>query len=220
MGAEVAVVDGLLQASPVRVADAVLVLDAGAPWGSGRCPPLGDLRAPEEALRAAADVTALVVDGAADGGAGGGGDASARAGAAGEGAIRLRSWIEGGIEASGRRVDVASLRGMRVGLVVGIARPERVVAALARRGIEPSAVVALGDHASFAGVRGGDLGGASVDAWLTTSRCATKLPAAVSGAPVVALDHRIDALPLCAALLARGGGKDASARGRIEGALC
>ncbi|NUQ77461.1 MAG: tetraacyldisaccharide 4'-kinase, partial [Polyangiaceae bacterium] len=60
LGASVAVVDGLLQASPAPLTDAILVLDALAPWGSEKCPPLGDLRAPKEALLLAADHVAVV----------------------------------------------------------------------------------------------------------------------------------------------------------------
>ncbi len=49
------VVDGLLQAAPVRLAASLLVVDAEAPWGSGRCPPLGDLRAERGRLLKACD---------------------------------------------------------------------------------------------------------------------------------------------------------------------
>jgi hypothetical protein len=32
----------------------------------------------------------------------------------------------------------------------------------------------------------------TVDAWITTARCATKLPDNLGGKPVLALDHRLD----------------------------
>ncbi len=40
-------------------------------------------------------------------------------------------------------------------------------------------------------------------AWLTTARCATKLPAAIGGKPVLALDHRLDVTELIAELVGR-----------------
>lgn len=52
---DVAVVDGLLQTTPVRLAYSVLALDPRRPWGSGRVVPFGDLRAPPASLRVAAD---------------------------------------------------------------------------------------------------------------------------------------------------------------------
>jgi hypothetical protein len=30
-----------------------------------------------------------------------------------------------------------------------------------------------------------------IDVWLTTGKCATKLPMAIAGAPVLTLDHRV-----------------------------
>jgi hypothetical protein len=53
--ADVIVLDGPAQTSPVRAALALLAVDADAPWGSGRVVPAGDLRAPRAALVAAAD---------------------------------------------------------------------------------------------------------------------------------------------------------------------
>src|SRR6185312_4199002 len=55
------VADALLQTAPRRLALGVLVVDALALWGSGACPPAGDLRAPREDLLAAADVIAALV---------------------------------------------------------------------------------------------------------------------------------------------------------------
>ena len=54
LGHRVLVADGLLQAAPRRLAAALLVLDALAPWGAGACPPAGDLRALPAALLSAA----------------------------------------------------------------------------------------------------------------------------------------------------------------------
>ena len=187
LGLRVLVIDGLLQATPTRLAASVLVLDAAAPWGGGACPPAGDLRAPRKALLAAADhVVAL-----------GGGDRSAECP---RDAIAIHGRIEGAIDARGDRWSLADLAGRRVGLLMAIARPGRIEAALRAAGIAPRPVIALADHA-IPGAR--DLARAArveVDAWLTTARCAVKLPAAIGGAPVLVLDHRIDVAPLCARL--------------------
>jgi tetraacyldisaccharide 4'-kinase len=61
LGHRLLVVDGLLQAAPRRVDLSILVLDAAAPWGSGACPPAGDLRAPRGALLGAADLLAAIL---------------------------------------------------------------------------------------------------------------------------------------------------------------
>src|SRR6185503_3810230 len=60
LGFRALILDGLLQAAPARLTDAILVLDAAAPWGSGACPPAGDLRAPPGALLAAADHVVVI----------------------------------------------------------------------------------------------------------------------------------------------------------------
>jgi tetraacyldisaccharide 4'-kinase len=53
--AEVAILDGVLQTAPRRASLALLAVDPSRPWGSGACPPRGDLRAPRAALLAHAD---------------------------------------------------------------------------------------------------------------------------------------------------------------------
>ena len=184
LGFRVVVVDGLLQAAPARLAGSILVLDAAAPWGGGACPPAGDLRAPREALLAAADHVVAV----------GAGDRSAEHP---PGTIAIHSRIEGAIAASGERWSLASLARCRVGLFVAIARPSRIEAALRGAGVDPRPVIALADHAIPSAH---DLARAArfeVDVWLTTARCAVKLPAAIERAPVLALEHRLDVAPLC-----------------------
>jgi tetraacyldisaccharide 4'-kinase len=187
LGFRVVVADGLLQAAPARLAASILVLDAAAPWGGGACPPAGDLRAPREALLAAADhVVAL-----------GSGERSAECPPE---AIAIAGRIEGAIAANGERWSLASLARRRVGLFVAIARPSRIEAALRVAGIDPRPVIALADHA-IPSAR--DLARAArfeVDVWLTTARCAVKLPDAIARAPVLALEHRLDVAPLCLSL--------------------
>lgn len=186
LGARVLVVDGLLQARPAPLAAGILLLDAAAPWGAGQCPPLGDLRAPPPALLAAADhVAALGTSPAAD---------------LPPSALLLPSTVTSAEDATGRSIPLADLAGARFGLLVGVARPARLVAALAASNLHPAVVLALADHAVFSRR---DLDRAArlrVDAWLTTRRCATKLPARLGSAPVLALDHRVDVSGLVARL--------------------
>lgn len=205
-GQTVLVVDGLLQTAKGRLDDAVLVLDATNPFGSGFCPPLGDLRAPREALLREADhVVALVQE------------ASSVSEELPEHAEKLPSAIGGVVDACGSRAPLASLRGKRLGLLVGIAHPERVVASLRAAGIEPFPCITLADHAWFAWFDEATLRPceqARVDAWLTTARCATKLPPALFGAPVLALAHEVDVRALLGRLKVAGGsGLLSAARG-------
>jgi tetraacyldisaccharide 4'-kinase len=53
--ADVIVLDGVTQLAPKRATLALLASNTRAPWGSGACPPLGDLRATREAILAATD---------------------------------------------------------------------------------------------------------------------------------------------------------------------
>lgn len=184
------VVDGLLQASPRRLDDAVLVLDGGSPFGSGRCPPLGDLRAPVPALVAAADHVVVL------------GDAAAEADAP-EGSIVLPSSTLGASDERGLRHGLDGLAAARVGLIVAIARPARVLDALARSRVRPEVVITLADHARFGADVLARAAALRVDAWLTTSRCATKLPPRLGGAPVLALEHQVDVCPLLPRLSSR-----------------
>lgn len=181
VGAQVIVLDGVLQTSPRRLDDAVLVLDAAAPWGSGACPPAGDLRAPRTALLRASDHVAILTSGV-----------RAFPEGAPEGAVSVPSSVAFATNAEGERRPLASLASLRLGLIVGIARPERVVATLDRAGIRPAVMMALADHASLAPEEIRGAARAHVDAWLTTERCAVKLPANLGGREVLALEHRLD----------------------------
>jgi tetraacyldisaccharide 4'-kinase len=179
LGHRVQVVDGLLQAAPIRVALSILVLDATAPWGSGACPPAGDLRAPREALLDAADVVAAILPAGA----------TLPEELAALGAIAVPSRIE---SAGGR--PLGALVGLRLGLLSTVARPARVLDALASAGLRPAVTLRFGDHASpdLGRSAGGRVAGHRVDAWLATARCAVRLPAEVAGAPVLPLEHRLD----------------------------
>ena len=196
LGHGVLVVDGLLQSAPARLSAALLTLDALAPWGAGACPPAGDLRAPPEALLGACDHVAVIVpEGAV-----------MEDELAGLGAIAVPSRVAGAISASGERVTLSSLASMRLGLLVGVARPSRIAKALERAGVTLHASIALGDHAAF-GPR--DLARAAhhrVDAWLTTARCATKLPAGVGATPLLSIEQHLSVEALMERLAGPGAG--------------
>jgi tetraacyldisaccharide 4'-kinase len=213
-------VDGLLQAAPVRLALSILAVDALAPWGAGQCPPAGDLRAPRQALLAAADVVAAVhADGeraplaatpdhpgpsSGEPGcppAAGPWDApsvaelEASAGALDRAVRRVGAELTAVCAASGCPVPLHELAGARIGLVLAVARPLRIVASLARRGIHPTETRLYSDHAVPVRSEGaGWLLGrrrGSVDLWLTTPKCASKLGPTHAGARVLVLHHRM-----------------------------
>ncbi|GMV13784.1 MAG: hypothetical protein AMXMBFR56_20080 [Polyangiaceae bacterium] len=117
---ELVIVDGLLQARPERLACSLLVLDERQPWGSGRCPPAGDLRAAPGELLARADAV-----------------------------VMPRGSLLGARTDQGELLSVAALRGRRLGLALAIARPERVLRDLRAQGVEPELVATQADHGRF-----------------------------------------------------------------------
>jgi tetraacyldisaccharide 4'-kinase len=195
LGHRLLVLDGPLQTAPERLHLAVLVLDAARPWGGGACPPVGDLRASRAALLRAADVVALVDP-----------DGEEASPEAPRGAVRIPSHIAGGIAADGAATPLEAIGALRVGLLLAIARPDRVVARLARAGIRPRVSLCLLDHGVPSARLLAEAARAPVDAWLTTARCATKLPAHIGGHPVLALDHRVDVTDLVARIATDAGG--------------
>ncbi|HKQ70736.1 MAG TPA: tetraacyldisaccharide 4'-kinase [Polyangiaceae bacterium] len=184
--AEVLVVDGLLQSRPQRIARSLLVLDSADPWGSGHCPPIGDLRAPPRALLGAADAIAWVGE---------------------RGASRpddfewLRARHEVGIEIAGTSSSDSesllapqALAKMRLGLVLAIARPHRVLVALGRLGVVPETTVLFADHEvpSVREITRAMHHGERPAAWLTTKKCATKLPTFIDAAPVLTIQQNME----------------------------
>ncbi|MDB4942915.1 MAG: Tetraacyldisaccharide 4-kinase [Labilithrix sp.] len=149
---DVIVLDGPLQLAPVRASLSLLAVDREAPWGAGALPPAGDLRAPRGALLAAADHVVPV-------------DAAPQAALLGE-----------------RRLPIdelaAALRDRRLGLFTALARPERLVAGLARAGLVPVRTVSIGDHGPLAASTIEHLRAAAVDVWLATPKCAVHLDGA------------------------------------------
>ena len=182
-GARAIVIDGPSQIAPARADLALLAVDASSPWGSGACPPRGNLRAPRAALLAAADAVVRVDDALAPAATSAGGP-------------RLVIDTDGARARDGSRTSCAELRAMRVGLVTSLARPSRLVAFLRARGIAPVVTVHAGDHRDVAlhrltSLRDGEA--QPLDAWLVTAKCAAHLPAAFNGR-VLALDlvSRVD----------------------------
>lgn len=176
--ADVVVVDALLQARPARLARSLLVVDGHAPWGAARCPPAGDLRAARRRLLDAADVV-LAVCRAGE---------PMRIGACGKPVLLAESSLIGARDTAGALLPMAALRALRVGVVLAVGRPARVLDALAAEGVHPVEVELFGDHdrpRSAGAPRG------RVDVWLTTAKCATKPGWEPDFAPLLVLEQRL-----------------------------
>jgi tetraacyldisaccharide 4'-kinase len=154
--ADALVLDGVLQLAPCRATLSLLAVDAEAPWGSAACPPCGNLRAPRAALERATDQ------------------------------VVRATGHSSGAELDGQHLSMEQLRRMRVGLITGIARPDRLLSMLRVEGIEPARVRLGVDHAPL---RAPDEPG--VDVWLTTGKDAPR----VTGARIGVLDYHLDLPP-------------------------
>jgi len=200
------VFDGLLQTRPQRLARSILLLDDARPGHRAYCPPAGDLRAPRHALLQATDLGLVVTDPVDIGDP-----------------VPLdppqtdaRFQLVAVRRSDGSAVPLDDLRGAALGLVLAIARPDRVVRALANRGLCPIATVVFPDHHRPSPAELDALTRTThrIDAWLTTGKCATKLPSSVGRVPVLVLDHVVrltDRLIGWAA--ADGPGRDSDFRG-------
>jgi tetraacyldisaccharide-1-P 4'-kinase len=191
----------LLQSRPERLALSILVVDAASPWGSGWCPPAGDLRASRERLLAAADLVLAH-------------SSASSASSASHPGKPIHFWssrLTGARSATGGHVSLDELRTLRLGLVLALARPERVEQQLARSALAPRIVRLCSDHArpepGFR-LRPSARARRGVDAWLTTAKCASKLGSSFAGAPLLVLEQAVT-LPVSvletAELLARRG---------------
>ena len=147
-----------LQASPDRLARSILLLDAKNPWGGGACPPAGDLRAPRDALLAAADIVLRVGDGASE--------------------HEIASRLVACRYADGRSLALDELKRLDFGLILAIARPSRVARALARHGLTARGEVRFGDHEAPARGKLTRLVEKTpkVDPWLTTENARPSSP--------------------------------------------
>ena len=201
------VIDGLLQTRPVALDVSVLVLDAAQPWGAGVCPPAGDLRAPVQALLQAADVVLW------------------RSGAArsphtplARRELRFCDAIAGARAPDGALLALAELARRRLGLVLALARPERVERELARHGIHPQLTLHYADHAELPPPPAALLARAPVEAWLTTAKCATKLGSSYAGAPLLVLEQRVELPPELVEICTSGACLEPLRRGVFAGA--
>jgi tetraacyldisaccharide-1-P 4'-kinase len=179
--ASIVIVDGLLQARPRRLSLSLLALDGLAPWGAQRCPPAGDLRALRSRLLSACDAVLLANDPVLAQGNAPTSDLQLH----GKTVMSWSSELTGAWTPEGRFVNVSELARLRLGLLLAVARPERIQSALAARGIGTGEVVLYGDHTAPRPPPGRGL-----DAWLTTAKCATKVRQIAAAAPVWTLEHR------------------------------
>ncbi len=181
-GARIVVLDGPLQIAPRRADLALLAVDAAHPWGlaregRGACPPCGDLRAEASDLRAACDEVVPVDDAASRG-----------------------AWSQ----ATGALVPFADLAARRLGLVTALARPARLEASLARRGIRPLVALHLGDHARGGGrappaVRLAELARRHrLEGWLASEKCSLHASGRPAHIDLLVLEHGFSASPALA----------------------
>lgn len=192
-GAAVVVFDGPLQLAPRRADVAILAVDADAPWGSGHVLPVGDLRAPREALVAAVDHVVRVAS----------------------------SPAHFDVHLDGAVVSLASLvaGGARLGLFTALARPARLEGALRMHDVRPAVVVRAPDHGPASARARAALRAAArdVDVWLATGKCATHLEGAALGVPVAILEDALVLPPTVElAILAAARRRRAGAPGRSE----
>jgi tetraacyldisaccharide 4'-kinase len=176
--APVVIVDSLLQAHPERLALSLLAVDGVAPWGACACPPAGDLRARRDALLDATDAVVAVSP-----------DEPAPVSSPGRPQFRVRAELYASA-ADGAAIALDSIKGVRAGVVLAIARPDRFVRSLAARGIEPVAMRLFADHSVPRACRS-RRGAPPVDLWLTTPKCATKLGEHYEGAPLAVVRQRL-----------------------------
>jgi tetraacyldisaccharide 4'-kinase len=167
--ADVLVVDGVLQTAP-RASLSLLAVDEHHPWGRAQAvPPCGDLRAPIRALVEAADRIVPV----------------------GEDSGEARR-VSRGVWVGEELLGWDALHALRLGLVVVVARPERILSSLRRRQLIPSVVVRARDHGS---VSPSALRAGVVDLWIATPKCALHARAALGASPqappLAVLDHAV-----------------------------
>ncbi len=186
----VLVVDGVAQTRPVRASLALLSVDAADPWGGKM------LRAPVQMLVHACDAIVPMLDVGADDP-----DRQRRAAVARFEPLGRDVW-PAAVESRGAWLSGAglvtwdALRGARLGLIVALARPDRLLRWLAARGVVPRVVVRGRNHGPV-GASGKRLasGARGLDMWIATPKCA--LHAARAGlfsamcAPLATLDHTV-----------------------------
>lgn len=180
------VIDGPLQTRPQPAFRSLLAVDAAKPWGSGRCPPLGDLRAPREALLSACDYVVAL-----------GQEKPPSLGTPFRPVLHLPSGLAPDcLLPDSNPLPLSSLVGTNIGLLLGLARPRRVVEALEELRIRPRCTLRFGDHlipsASFIENASRMAREHRLDAWLATAKCVTRLPTHVGNVPVVVIRQELE----------------------------
>jgi tetraacyldisaccharide-1-P 4'-kinase len=170
--ADVVIVDALLQTAPERLALSLLVLDGDKPWGTGACPPRGDLRARPDRLLRAADM--LLVEGSL-----------AKLEDVALPPMRLsfaRRLIAVELP-NGERHPISWLSDKALGLLTTLARPERLRVRLGEHGIHPVVQRSGPDHGPLTERRGRHAA-RGIEAWLTTAKCRENLGQRFENIPV------------------------------------
>ncbi len=210
--ADVLVVDGVAQLTPLRATLALLAVDGSAPWGRPGWPLLSGLRAPVATLVSACDAIvpmADVWDGfgrrCPDDATGAGPYLSDREmnelKRGGEGRPRemwaARVESQGACDDRGSLLTWDAMRSLRVGLLAALGRPERLVRWLGRRGVFPRVVLRGRNHGPFgSGARRAArrAGAGGIDVWLATPKCALHAADARAGLPgltTLVLEHAV-----------------------------
>lgn len=175
------VMDGPLQTKPEPAFRSLLAVDSANPWGSGQCPPRGDLRAPREALLASCDFIVTI-----------GTKEPSCLGPPLRPALHLPSSLaRDALLPDSKPLPLSSFASTNIGLLLGLARPRRVVDALDELGIRPRCTLRFGDHlfpsAPFIEKASRMAREHRLDAWLATAKCITRLPTHVGNVPVVVI---------------------------------
>ena len=207
--ADVLVVDGVAQLTPLPATLALLAVDGWAPWGRPAWTLLSGLRAPVATLVSACDAIvpmADVRDGfgrrSADDTTGAGPYLSDREVKNGGKGLPREMWTarvesRGACDDRGALLTWDAMRSLRVGLVAALGRPERLVRWLGRRGVFPRVVLHGRNHGPFgSGARRAARGAGArgIDVWLATPKCALHAADARGGLPgltPLVLEHAV-----------------------------
>jgi tetraacyldisaccharide-1-P 4'-kinase len=99
--------------------------------------------------------------------------------------------------------------GSRVGLFTAIARPERLVSALARARLVPEIIVRAPDHGPLTSRLENEIRTSNVDIWLATAKCAVHFEGVDRAPPLAILDGSLVLSPSIVRALDLGGVGDA-----------
>jgi len=161
---DVLVIDGPVQLRPRRADLALLAVDTEHPWGAGLLLPAGDLRGPPRALLSLSDMLVHV-------------DATP--------AFFLYD---------GRAQPIGCLEGMRLGFFSAMARPRRLLSALARANVAPSVVIHSADHGPLARATIHRVVQAETDVemWIASEKCALHLEGLGLRRPIATFESAAD----------------------------